>query len=82
MITGLLRDLFGPGTWGTGGNLVATVILGALSLIAAFLGRHKIGKALAGWWDKHHGPKAVERHKQALREHEEARKREDGNGDR
>lgn len=28
-----------------------------------------IGKRLAAWWDEHHGDLAVERHKQALREH-------------
>jgi hypothetical protein len=26
----ILRDLFGPGTWGTGGNMVAWVICGAI----------------------------------------------------
>ena len=28
----ILRDLFGPGTWGTGGNMVAWVICGTLGL--------------------------------------------------
>lgn len=27
----ILRDLFGPGTWGTGGNLVAWVLCGAVA---------------------------------------------------
>ena len=27
---GILRDLFGPGTWGTGGNMVAWILCGAL----------------------------------------------------
>jgi hypothetical protein len=27
-MTGIVRDLFGPGTWGTGGNMVAWVICG------------------------------------------------------
>ena len=26
----IVRDLFGPGTWGTGGNMVAWVICGAI----------------------------------------------------
>lgn len=30
-MTGVLRDLFGPGTWGTGGNLVAWIICGILA---------------------------------------------------
>jgi hypothetical protein len=65
-----LLDLFGPGTWGTAGNLVATVILGVPSAGAAYLGRHHIGRAVSAWWDKWHGPHAVKRHKQAMREHE------------
>ncbi len=73
----LLVTLFGPGTWGAGGNIAAAPILAACAGLAAYLGRHRIGKGLAAWWDKHHGPKAVERHKQALREHEAA-KREGG----
>ena len=28
---GVLRDLFGAGTWGTGGNLVAWVLCGAVA---------------------------------------------------
>lgn len=50
----ILLDLFGPGTWGTGGNLVASAILGACAAVAAFLGRHKIGRTLGGWWGRHH----------------------------
>jgi chorismate synthase len=30
---GILRDLFGPGTWGAGGNLVAWVICGAIGAV-------------------------------------------------
>ena len=30
-MSGVLRDLFGPGTWGTGGNLVAWIICGVLA---------------------------------------------------
>jgi hypothetical protein len=29
----ILRDLFGPGAWGTGGNLVAAAILSALGVL-------------------------------------------------
>lgn len=71
------RSLFGPGTWGTAGNIVAAVILGALSVLAGYLGRNHIGRRLAAWWDLHHGPHAVKRQRQALAEHEAA-KREDG----
>lgn len=75
----ILAALFGGGTWGTGGNLVASVLLAVLGLVTAFLARHKITGRLATLWDRHHGPKAVERHKQALREHE-AEKQQRGEG--
>ena len=70
---GWLADLFGPGTWGTGGNMVAWVICGAISAAAAYLLRHRIGRNLAAWWDLHHGPHAVRRHRQAMEEHEAAK---------
>lgn len=66
----ILRDLFGPGTWGTGGNIVAWVICGVISGTVTWLLRHRLGRALAAWWALHHGPHAIEQHKQALREHE------------
>lgn len=70
----VLRDLFGPGTWGTGGNLIAWVICGAIGAGAAYTLRHKIGKRLAAWWDFHHGPKAEKRHLNALRARDEERR--------
>jgi len=73
----ILRDLFGPGTWGTGGNLVAWVICGVLGVIGTYLLRHRIGRNLAVWWNLHHREHAVEQHLEALRRHE-ASKREDG----
>ena len=72
--------LFGwPGTYGTGGNLIASGLLFTGGLVVAFMARHKITARLAGLWDRHHGPHAVERHKQAIREHEEE-KRQRGEG--
>lgn len=73
----IFRDLFGPGTWGTGGNVVAAALLAIPGVVAAWFGRHKIGRGLASWWAKHHGPHAIAQHKQALREHE-AEKRGEG----
>lgn len=73
----ILRDLFGPGTWGAGGNIAAAPILATVGALGAYLARHRIGRHLAAWWDAHHGPHAVKRHRQALEEHETA-KREDG----
>ena len=51
---GILVDLFGPGTWGTGGNLVASAILGILGTLAAWLGRHRIQQAVKTAWAMHH----------------------------
>jgi GH25 family lysozyme M1 (1,4-beta-N-acetylmuramidase) len=82
-LRGILDDLFGPGTWGTGGNMVAWVLCGAIGGAAAFLLRHKIGKRLAAWWAFHHGPHAVAQHLEALRLHEAAKAaRQPGRGDK
>lgn len=62
-------DLFGSGAWGTGGNLVAWILCGVLAVAGAWVLKDVIGRRAAKWWDKHHGPLAVERHKQAMREH-------------
>lgn len=35
MLTTILRDLFGSGTWGTGGNLVASAILTTPAVVIA-----------------------------------------------
>lgn len=49
-IDGIARDLFGPGTWGAGGNLVAWVICGAIAGAWAWLFRRKI----RSWWVRVH----------------------------
>lgn len=54
MIT-LLRDLFGPGTWGAGGNLIAWVLCGAIGAGGAYLLRDRLGPRLARWFHRHHG---------------------------
>lgn len=61
--------------WGaTWANNVAalewTLVLGILGAVSGWLARDHIGRHLAAWWDLHHGPYAVRRHKQALAEHE------------
>lgn len=33
----ILNDLFGPGTWGTGGNLVATALLAVPTMVTGFM---------------------------------------------
>ena len=50
----ILRDLFGPGTWGTGGNLVAWALCGAVAAIGAYLLRDVIGRRLAAWFHRHY----------------------------
>lgn len=60
--------------WGaTWGNNMAALEWWALLAVPGWLLRHHIGRHLAAWWDRHHGPLEVERHKQALREHEAER---------
>lgn len=78
---GILRDLFGPGTFGVSGNLIAAAFLAIPGAIAAWFCRHKIGRSLAAWWAGHHREHAIEHHLEALRRHEaEKRQREDGGG--
>jgi len=56
--------------WGvTWGNNIAAVEYGVAAALTLWFCRDFFGKRIAKWWDKHHGPHAVERHKQALREH-------------
>lgn len=40
MIT-ILNDLFGPGTWGTSGNLVASAILTVPTIVITHLRAHR-----------------------------------------
>jgi hypothetical protein len=54
-------------TWGN--NMAWLESLAAAGLVA-WLARDHIGRHLAAWWDRHHGPHVVKRHKQAMREHE------------
>jgi hypothetical protein len=67
----LLDDLFGPGTWGTGGNMVAWVICGVLAVTGGWIFKDVIGRKAAAWWAKHHGPHEIEQHLEALRRHEQ-----------
>lgn len=64
--------------WGTTwGNNMAQLEWTLLLAVLGWLGRDHIGRHLAAWWAKHHGPHAIAQHKQALREHEEEAKRGD-----
>lgn len=74
-----LHDLWSI-LWGaTWGNNVAAIEWTAILGVTGWLGRHKITARLAAHWDRHAGPHAVKRHKQALREHQaESRQREEG----
>lgn len=45
----LLWILFGPGTWGSGGNMVAWVLCGIITFTGSYFLRNVIGKKLAGW---------------------------------
>lgn len=73
----ILRDLFGPGTWGAGGNIAAAPILATVGALGAYLARHKIGRGLAAWWAGHHAPHAIAQHREALRQHEAEKRRDE-----
>jgi hypothetical protein len=76
-----LHDL-GAVLWGaTWGNNMAALEWTALLGIVAWLARHKITSRLAALWDRHHGPLAVKRHRQALAEHEAEKRRGGDDGD-
>lgn len=60
--------------WGcTWANNMAALEWSLLFGVPGWLLRNHIGRRAAAWWDRHHGPHEVERHKQALREHEAER---------
>jgi hypothetical protein len=46
----VLLDLFGPGTWGTAGNLVAAVLCAAAAAAWGWLFRYRIKE----WWARIH----------------------------
>lgn len=56
------------GTWS---NMIASFEWAIVAFTCIWLFRDHIGRHLAKWWHKHHGPHAVEQHLEALRRHEE-----------
>lgn len=63
--------------WGaTWGNNMAAIEWGTGCSIAGFLARDHIGRKGAAWWAKHHAEHAIAQHREALRQHEEAKKQE------
>ena len=69
----MLHDLYAVlwlATWGNNTAwLESLLVMGAV----AFWKRDRIGRQTAAWWAKHHGPHAIEHHREALRQHEEAK---------
>lgn len=62
---GIMRDLFGPGTWGTGGNLVAWVLCGALA--AGWLhGKLKAQETLARLHHQEKMQQAADHHQEVM----------------
>lgn len=52
----ILNALFGAGTWGAGGNLVAWVLCGIIGTLLTLLFRkplERAGQRLAKWWGRH-----------------------------
>lgn len=52
------------------GNVIAEPVIFLASAAVVWLLRDRIGRHLAAWWHKHHGPHAIAEHRQALAEHE------------
>lgn len=71
-----LRDLYAVLWLATWSNnlawLESLLIAGAIT----FWKRDHVGKHLAAWWAKHHAEHAIAQHREALRQHEEAKKQE------
>jgi len=64
------RLFFGWPNGGTWSNAIEQAAAAVLVAMHGYLARDHIGAKLAAWWARHHGPHAVEQHRQALREHE------------
>jgi hypothetical protein len=64
------------GTWS---NAIEQAEGALVIVLGGWVGRDHVGRKLAAWWAKHHGPHAIAQHKQALREHEaDKQQRRDG----
>ena len=70
MISVPWHQILWEATWG---NNMAAVEWGMVMAVPGFLLRHHIGRRVAAWWDRHHGPLAEQRHLNALRRHEEGK---------
>ena len=71
----LLHELAAYWRW-AGSNVGAMPACSIVAAVFGILGRNWIGRRLAKWWDKHHGPHAVNRHLEALQAHHEAGEKE------
>lgn len=72
----MLHDLYAVLWQATWGNNMAWLESLTVAGLLAFLKRDAIGRRLAAWWAVHHGPHAIAQHREALRQHEEAKKQE------
>jgi hypothetical protein len=69
-VRAVLHDLYAVAWLATWGNNMAWLESLAVTGAVVWLARNPIGRRLAAFWSRHHGPHAVAQHKQALREHE------------
>lgn len=74
----VLHDLYAIAWLSTWGNNMAWLESLAVTGAVLFAKRDAVGRHAAAWWALHHGPHAIAQHREALRQHEEAKKREDG----
>lgn len=60
-------------TWGNNTAWLESLIVIGL---VTFIKRDAIGRHATAWWARHHAPHAIAQHREALRQHEEAKKQE------
>lgn len=77
----VLHDLWRVLWVATWGNNTAALEWAVAGVAIAYLKRDTIGRHLAAWWAKHHGPHEVEHHLEALRLHEAEKRTADQQGE-
>lgn len=66
-------DILWGATWG---NNMAWVESLAATAVITYIFKDFIGRHLARWWAKHHGPHAIAQYREALRQHEAEKQKE------
>jgi hypothetical protein len=73
-----LHGIYAVAWLATWGNNMAAIEWGAAAAAVGWLARDHIGRHLAAWWSRHFGPHTIAHQREALRQHEEAKRKETG----